>query len=244
MKRLLTASAALALTASLAVLASAPASAQVSGIGVAEPAVVIAGSQALTGAYSQISTTYTAQRTQLEQLDQQRTALIKKFDTNNDGKLDQAEQTAAQVETNPTRKQLEALEQQINTVQGPINIAAAYAVSQIAQQLGVAVQQVVSQGNVQLLLPANDVLYAADAANLNQKIVTALNARLPQVSITPPAGWQPDQQTVQLFQDVQQVRLAAAQAMQQRQQQQGAAAPAQQPGAKAPAAGKAPVKGR
>jgi Skp family chaperone for outer membrane proteins len=234
MKALLNTAAALALAAGLA----APASAQVSGIGVAEPAVIVAGSQALTGAYAQITTTYQAQRTQLQQLDAQRVALIKKFDTNNDGQLSQAEQQAASVETNPTRKQLQTLEQQINTVQQPINLAAAYAVSQIAQQLGAAVQTVVSQGNVQLILPSNGVLYAAAAANLNQKSVTALNARVPQVSTTPPAGWQPDQQTVQLFQDVQQVRLAVAQ---QQQQQQGASAPAPQPAGKAPAA---PVKGR
>nr|WP_166175881.1 OmpH family outer membrane protein [Altererythrobacter segetis] len=235
MKRLLSTAAALALATTLAT----PASAQVSGIGVAEPAVIVAGSQALSGAYTQISTMYAAQRTQLNQLDQQRVALIKKFDTNNDGQLDQAEQKAAQVETNPTRKQLETLDQQISTVQQPINLAAAYAVSQIAQQLGAAVQQVVSAGGVQLILPSNDVLYAADAANLNQKIVTALNTRLPQVSITPPAGWQPDQSTIQLFQDVQQVRLAAAQQMAAQQQQAGAAKPA----AQAPAT-TAPVKGR
>ena len=223
-----------------------PASAQVSGIGVAEPAVVVAGSQALNGAYTQIGTTYQAQRTQLDQLDQQRIALIKKFDTNNDGKIDQAEQKAAQAENNPTRKQLETLDTQINQVQAPINLAAAYAVSQIAQQLSAAVQQVVSQGNVQLILPSSDVLYAADAANLNQKVTTALNTRVPQVSITPPAGWQPDQATVQLFQDVQQVRLAAAQA--QAQQQQANANAAQTPAAAAPAktapAKTAPVKGR
>jgi Skp family chaperone for outer membrane proteins len=237
MKRLLTSATALALGAALSV----PASAQVSGIGVAEPAIIVAGSQALSGAYTQISTMYAAQRTQLDQLDQQRVALIKKFDTNNDGQLNQTEQQAAQVETNPTRKQLVTLEQQINTIQAPINLAAAYAVSQIAQQLGAAVQQVVSAGNVQLILPSNEVLYAADAANLNQKIATALNARVPRVSITPPTGWQPDQSTVQLFQDVQQVRLAAAQQMAAQQQQQGAATPAAQPGAKAPAT---PVKGR
>jgi Skp family chaperone for outer membrane proteins len=239
MKRLLSTAAALALGAMLAV----PASAQVSGIGVAEPAIIVAGSQALTGAYSQISTMYAAQRTQLDQLEQQRVALIKKFDTNNDGQLNQAEQQAAQVETNPTRKQLETLDQQIGTIQQPINLAAAYAVSQIAQQLGAAVQQVVSAGNVQLILPSNQVLYAADAANLNQKIATALNTRVPQVSITPPAGWQPDQSTIQLFQDVQQVRLAAAQQMAAQQQRAAAAAPAAQPGAKAPAT-TAPVKGR
>jgi len=236
MKKLLSTAAALALAAAFTV----PASAQVAGIGVAEPAIVIAGSQALTGAYSQITTMFAAQRTQLQQLDEQRLALLKKLDTNNDGQLSQAEQQAAQSPTNPTGKQLRALEQQINTVQGPINLAAAYAVSQIAQQLGASVQQVVSQGNVQIILSSGDVLYASEAANLNQKIITALNARVPQVSVTPPANWQPDQATVQLFQDVQQVRLAAAQQMA---QQQAGAAAGQQPGAKAPA-GTAPVKGR
>jgi Skp family chaperone for outer membrane proteins len=236
MKRLLSLSTALA-AAAVAV----PASAQVSGIGVAEPAIVIAGSAALNGAYTQIGTTYQAQRTQLDQLDQQRVTLLKKFDTNNDGQLSEAEQKAAQSDANAaTRKQLETLEQQINQVQQPINLAAIYAVSQIAQQLSPAVQQVVSQGNVQMILSAGDVLYASDAANLNQKITTALNSRIPQVSITPPAGWQPDQATVQLFQDVQQVRLQAAAL----QQQRGAAAtPAQQP-AKPAAGGTAPVKGR
>ena len=237
MKRLLSISALALGAAAIAV----PASAQVSGIGVAEPAIVVAGSQALSGAYAQIGTTYQAQRTQLDQLDQQRLTLIKKFDTNNDGKIDQAEQKAAQADNNPTRKQLETLDTQINQVQAPINLAAAYAVSQIAQQLGAAVQQVVSQGNVQLILPSSEVLYAADAANLNQKVTTALNSRLPQVSISPPAGWQPDQATIQLFQDVQQVRLAAAQA--QARQQQAGASPAQTPATPAPAK-TAPAKGR
>ena len=237
MKRLLSISALALGAAAIAV----PASAQVSGIGVAEPAIVVAGSQALSGAYAQIGTTYQAQRTQPDQLDQQRLTLIKKFDTNNDGKIDQAEQKAAQAENNATRKQLETLDTQINQVQAPINLAAAYAVSQIAQQLGAAVQQVVSQGNVQLILPSSEVLYAADAANLNQKVTTALNSRLPQVSISPPAGWQPDQATIQLFQDVQQVRLAAAQA--QARQQQAGASPAQTPATPAPAK-TAPAKGR
>lgn len=237
MKALLSSAAALALAVSMA----APASAQVNGIGVAEPAIIVAGSQALTGAYQQITNTYQAQRTQLDQLDQQREALIKKFDTNNDGKLDQAEQKAAQAENNPTRKDLEALDKQINTVQAPINLAAIYAVSQIADQLGAAVQQVVSQGGVQLILPSSGVLYSAEASNLNQKITAALNARIPQVSITPPTGWQPTQEAVNLFQDVQQVRLAAAQAMQQQQAQPGAATPA--PAATQPKA-TPPVKGR
>ena len=235
MKTILCTTAALALAATLAV----PASAQVSGIGVADPAVVIAGSKALQAAYTQMTTTFQAQRTQLEQLDQQRIAILKKFDTNNDGKLDPAEQKAAQVTTNPNHKQLEAVEDQITKVQAPVNLAGAYAVQEIAQQLSPAVQQVVSQGSVQLILPSNGVLYASDSANITAKIIAALDQRLPSVSITPPAGWQPDQGTIQLFQDVQQVRLAAAERQQQAQQQ----APAAQPQPGKPAAG-APVKGR
>jgi Skp family chaperone for outer membrane proteins len=234
MNRLLTTVAALGLSAAVA----APASAQVSGIGVADPAVVVATSQALQNAYRQISTTYAAQRTQLEQLDQQRQALIKKFDKNNDGRLDEAEQKAASVETDPTHKQIVALDAQINQVQGPVTLARAFVVEQIAQQLNAAVQQVVSGGKVQMILAPSGVLYMNDAADVTGQITGALNTRLPAVSITPPANWQPSQGTAQLFQDVQQVLLQAAV-----QQQQAAA---QQPAAAAPAATKpaTPVKGR
>ena len=46
-----------------------------------------------------------------------------------------------------------------------------------------------------------------------------LNTRLPRVSITPTQGWQPSRQGVQMFQEVQQL-LVAANAMQRQQQQQ------------------------
>lgn len=224
MKTTLHTVAALALAAAVAV----PASAQVSGIGVADPAVVIATSQAWRNATTQIGTTFAAQRTQLEQLDQQRTALIKKFDTNNDGQLSAAEQKAAQDTNNPTRKQLDALDQRIATVQGPVNMARAYVVEQISQQLNPAVQQAVSTGGIQMIIAPDQVLYMADAADVTGKITTALNTRLPSVSITPPAGWQPSQQTVHLYQDVQQVLMAAAV----QQQQAAAANPAPQPAAR------------
>ena len=226
MKKLLLTTAVLAMAG-----AAAPASAQVNGIGVADPAIVVASSQALQNDYTQIGTTF-----QLDQLDQQRVALLKKLDTNNDGRVDDAEQNAAA--NAATRKQLEGLLNQINTVGRPVNMARAYVVQQVAQQLNAAVQQVVSGGKVQLILPPSQVLYMADAADITQQIVTALNQRLPQVSTTPPSGWQPSQQTVQLYDDVQQVLLAAAQ---QQQQQQAASAQPQQPATATP---KAPTKGR
>ena len=80
----------------LAAAVATPAAAQVNGIGVTDPAIAIATSQALGTAYQQIGTTYAAQRTQLEQLQQQRETLVRQFDTNNDGQMSEAEQQAAQ----------------------------------------------------------------------------------------------------------------------------------------------------
>ena len=236
MKTMLHTAAALAMATAVA----APASAQVSGIGIADPAVAIAASKALNTAFGQIATTFSSQNAQLQQLNQQSQAIIQTFDTNKDGKLDQAELAAAQADTNPQHKQLAALQDQINKVREPLDMAAAYAVEQIAQQLSPSVQQVVSQNNIQMILPSGSVLYRSPAADVNQKIIDALNVKVPQVSITPPAGWQPSQETVQLLNDVQQARAEIVQAQQQR-QQAGAAAPAQKPAA----GGKtAPTKGR
>ena len=131
-----------AAVATLAAFAAIPAAAQVNGIAVADPAIAVAGSQAIQTAYNQIGTTYQAQRTQLEQLQQQRAGLIRQFDTNNDGQLSQEEQTAAQANT-AVIQQVNGLDQQINTVQQPVTLARVYAIEQIAQQLNPAVQQIV-----------------------------------------------------------------------------------------------------
>jgi len=56
------------------------------------------------------------------------------------------------------------------------------------------------------------------------KIVAQLNTLVPTVSTSVPAGWQPARQSVQLYQEVQQMLLAAAQ--QQQAQAQPGAAPA------------------
>jgi len=235
MKTILSTAAAIA----AATVIATPASAQVSGIGVADPALVIAASKALNAAYNQIGTTYAAQNTQLQQLTQQSQAILKKFDKNNDNNLDATEMQAAQAENNPDRKQLETLQEQMNKTREPLDMAAAYAVQQVALQLNTAVQDVVTQNRIQLLVPNGSVLYRAPAADVNQKIIDALNAKLPQVSITPPAGWRPTQETVQLLNDVQQARAEIAQAQAAR--QQPGAAPAAQPATSTP---KAPAKGR
>jgi len=226
MKAPLIAAAALALSAAVA----APAAAQVNGIAIADPAVAVAGSQTLQQAYGQISQTFQAQRTQLEGLQQQRDTLVRQFDTDGDGQLSDAEQAAAQANTT-VRPQVEALDQQIAQVQGPITAARVYAVEQILQQFNAAMQQVVSQRGIQLILSPQSAVYAADSVDVTDEIMTALTTLVPTVSTTVPQGWQPQRQTVSMYQEVQQVLLQAA-----IQQQAAAQQQAQQP--------QQPVEGR
>lgn len=223
MKIRLLSAAALALSG----LAAAPAAAQVNGIAVADPAIAVASSQALQTGYSQIGATFQAQRTQLEQQQQQRANLIRQFDTNNDGQLSQEEQTAAQANATAIQ-QIQTLDQQIAQTQAPITQARVYVIEQIALQLSAAVQRVVSQQNIQLILNPNTAVYLADSVDVTDEIAAALNQLAPTVSTTVPQGWQPQQQSVNLYQQVQEILLAAAvQQAQAQQAQQGQAAPAQ-----------------
>jgi len=216
-----------AAVSALAAFAAVPAAAQSNGIAVADPSIAVAGSQALQTAYNQIGTTYQAQRTQLDGLNQQRAGLIRQFDTNGDQQLSQEEQTAAQANT-AVIGQVNALDQQINTIQQPITLARVYVVEQIAPQLQAAVQQVIQTNNIQVLLSPAAALYIGPGVDVTDKIIAQLNATIPTVSTTVPAGWQPQQQSVQLFQQVAEILQAVAL---QQAAQQPAAAGGQQPAA-------------
>jgi Skp family chaperone for outer membrane proteins len=216
---------ALALSAAVAV----PAAAQVNGVGVTEPAIAIAGSQALQTAYQQIGTTYQAQRTQLEQLQQQRDTLVRQFDTDGDGQMSDAEQQAAQANATAVQ-QLTTLDQTIQQAQAPIQLARIYAIEQIALQYSTAVQQVVTANNISLIISPGSVVYAADAVDVTDEIVAQLNTLVPTVATSVPAGWQPQRQSIQLFQEVQQMLLTAAAQQQAAQQQAAPAATTPAPG--------------
>ena len=212
--------------AALATFAAVPAAAQVNGIAVADPAIALAGSAALQAAYGQIGTTYQAQRTQLEQLQQQRSGLVRQFDTNGDGQLSEAEQTAAQANTAAVQ-QIQGIDQQINTVQQPISRARVYVVEQISQQLNTAIRNVVTAGNIQVILNSGSGIYFADPVDVTDEIITQLNTLVPTVSTAAPDGWQPQQQSVTLYQQVSEILLQVAMAQQQQQQAQQPATPVQ-----------------
>lgn len=207
----------------LSALATAPAAAQVNGIATADTAMAVAGTQALQTGYQQIATQYEPQRQTLEQRQQQRNQIVQQLDTNSDGQLSEEEANAA---PDATVQQVQALDQEIQQIQGPIQLARIYVVSQLAQQYAAAVQQVISDRSIQLLIAPEAVLYAPEAANVTQAVTQALNTRVPSVQVTPPQGWQPTQATVQLFQQIQQLLVLSAM---QQQQQQGAGAQQQPP---------------
>lgn len=220
-----------ALAAGIAlVVLSAPAAAQVNGMAMMRAPIAIAQSQALTTAFQTIETQYAAQIAQIGQLAQQRAQLqqamqsldtngngqLEELDTNRDGNLDQAETNA-----NPSVAQAAALQQQIEQLQAPIQIAQLYVVTQVAEQAGPAAQQVVTERNISVLVEPEAVRYAAQGFDITPLVVTALNARMPAASITPPQNWQPtDEGAINLYQQVLQVMAALAA------RQQAAAAPA------------------
>jgi Skp family chaperone for outer membrane proteins len=208
-----------ALVAGIALAAlSTPATAQVGGIATVRPAAVIAASAALNSGYQQIATTYTAQIQQIQTLGTQRQQLlqsldtngngqVEELDTNGDGQVDQAEQNA-----NPTIAQVAALEQQISAAEQPVQLAQAYVVAQVGQQYGAAAQQVISDRSIQVLLSPEAVVFANEGFDVSELVTTALNNRLPTVTVTPPAGWAPDESVVGLYQQVMQLRAMAARA--------------------------------
>lgn len=208
--------AALALSAGVAI--AAPAAAQVQGnIALVNTPAAVAQTQAFQAAYQQIATTYQTQRNTIQERQQQQQTLLQQLDTNSDGNLDENEQRAAQ--GTPQAQQYAQIEQEIAGLQNQIDRARVYAVEQILRQYGTTVQQLVTQDNVAVLLSPESVLYAQQGADITPKVVTALNTALPTVQIAPPTDWQPSRQAIGVFQQIQQLLMAAAQQQAAQQQQ-------------------------
>ncbi|MCC2978875.1 MULTISPECIES: OmpH family outer membrane protein [unclassified Sphingomonas] len=169
------------------------ATAQVSGIAVANPEQAVANSKAWTTARSQIQTQY---KTQLDQANTRRTAIQAELQP-----LVTAYQTAArapgaseaslrpQAQAIQTKQQ--AAQQELARLTEPAQRAEAYAIEQISAKLSDAVQAAVRARNVTLLLRPEAALYAQPAADITSAITAELDKSVPSVGITPPANWQP-----------------------------------------------------
>ncbi len=213
----------LAMIVSIAPAFTAPAVAQVSGtIATIDIPLAVAGASARAAAYQQINNTYSAQLATIQQRNQQRQQLLQTFDTNGDGNVDEAEAAPAQQEGNPTVQQIQAIDAEIQQLQGPIQRARIYAISQIGTEFNASLQQVVSAQNIQFVISPEALIYEPQGANITQQVIDAINARIPTVTAFPPEGWQPSEQAVNLFQQVQQILVFAAVQQQQQAAQQAA----------------------
>jgi len=199
-----------------AVATTVPAAAQVEGrFATLDISRAIIGTSALQTAYQQVATTYSAQVETRRTKTQERQTLLQGFDTNGDNEVNDAELQAAQA--SPQFTQLQTLEAEIQALTNQIDAGRIFAIEEILKQYPAALQEVVTQQQVQMVMSPATVLYAPPAADITQQVTTSLNAKVPQVGIVPPAGWQPTRQGVQLFQEIQQT-LVTAQVLQQRQQ--------------------------
>lgn len=199
-----------------AAIAGVPAAAQVQGnIATVNAPGVIINTTAFQTAYQQIGTTYKTQIDTMVQRNQERQTLLQQLDTNKDNQLDETEQQAAQGTQQATR--IGQIDQELAQLSNQVDRARIYAIEQILRQYSPALQEVVQQRSIQMIVSPDAVIYAPQQASITQLVATSLNAKVPSVQIVPAQDWQPSRNSVAMFQQIQQA-LMAAQAMQQQQQ--------------------------
>ena len=210
-----------------AVVITAPASAQVSGIATAETSVAIANSKALGTAYQQIAGQYAATFQQILTKRQEINNLSVQLDTNKDKELTQAELDVAMKAKSPLPVQLDAKQKEIDALQGPIILAQQFSVEQVALKYNAAQQAVIAEKKINILLAPSAIIAAADVIDVTSAITAQLDKMVPSVAMVPPAGWRASRQISALHQQIQQAQqIQAAQAAA---AQPPAATPADQP---------------
>lgn len=198
-----------------AVTATAPTAAQAQSVAMADVSRAIIQTNALQTAYQQVNTTYASQLETRRTKQQELATLLKPFDSNGNGQLEDSELPAVQSSSNFAK--IQTLEGEIAGITGQVNNARIYAVEQILAQYPAALQEVAAAQNVRIVLQPEAVQYAGEGADLTSAITASLNTKVPTVNITPPQGYRPSRQGAQVFQEIQQT-LLAAQIMQQQQQ--------------------------
>lgn len=236
----------LAATAAVGSLAlAAPAFAQASKVATINAADAIFNARSVQTAMQQIETKYAAQvqtaQTRQTALQAQIKPLLDALDTNKDGQVDQAELQAAVQARKPQVEQIRAAEtaasNEINTALRPMNLARIYVFDQLQQRYNTALDGQVRTKQIGLIVPTSAAIRQAPGTDLTAAVRTEIDKPL---TIDPPAGWQPNQEALGLFEAY--AQAVGEQNQRAAQQQQGAAP---QPGAApAPAATPAREPGR
>ena len=188
--------AALALAPMTAIaLTAMPAVAQTkSGLAVVDLEEAVAKSTAYTTAISQMQTTY---KPQIDALNTRRTAIEADLKTKGDAL--QAALTAAGNKPTPAiETQYQQYQQTQQTAQAelqrmgqPIAIARAYVEEQLVAKLNDALKAATAKTKSEIVFKKAATESFGAGADITAAVTTELNALVPSVSITPPAGWQP-----------------------------------------------------
>jgi Skp family chaperone for outer membrane proteins len=155
---------------------------------------VIGQSQAAKTASTQMQTTYKPQFDAIESrskvLQAELNAMVVRYQA--DAKANPANPTLATQGKAIEAKQA-AAEDEINKLRAPVARVQQYVLEQIDTRLDAAVTAAMAKKRITLLISRQAVIKNTPGTDLTPDIVAELNALLPSVSITPPAGWQPGQ---------------------------------------------------
>ncbi len=185
----------LVLTAASPII-SAPAAAQaIKGVGVVDINAVVANSNAFKVAEQQRPQTYKAQFDQANQratqMNTQLDPLLKKFEA--DRQAENPNQEALQQQAATIEQLYEQGQREVNSIMAPVQLSRSYVAEQIGEVLPQAVEAAAKKKGVTLILSPENLRYADESYNMNQAVVTELDALLPSVEIVPPQGWLPRQ---------------------------------------------------
>lgn len=179
-------------------LATAPAIAQSkTGIAVANLEQAVGTSTAYTTARTQMNTTYKAQ---IDAFNARKATIDADLKTR--GETLQAAITAAGGKPTPALQtqyeQYQGLQQtyqqELQRLGQPIALANAYVEQQITAKLSDALKAAMTKAKVDLILSPEATVSYQPGVDITTAVVTELNALVPSVGITPPAGWQPNAQ--------------------------------------------------
>lgn len=177
----------------LALAPIAPASAQ--SVAYTDVQQVLGMSQAAKTADQQMRVTYKATYDQIESrsrvLQAELNAMIVKYQA--DQKANANNPTLA-TQGKAIQDKQRAAQEELGKLSDPLERVNAYVLEQIDSKLDAAVTAAMGKKKVALLLQRGAVIKNTPGTDLTQDIVTELNVLVPNVSITPPADWQPGQQ--------------------------------------------------
>ncbi len=222
-----------AAVATTALIAAAPIAAPVAiaqsktGIGMADLRVAAARSNAFTVAMQQIEQTYAedirVRDARAQVLQAEINVLIAKL--NEDAGKPNPNRAALETQARTIQEKRTAANTELDRMSARVDLATAFVEDQISLRMNDAVRAAMRRLKIDLLLQPDAVLAREPNVDVTDAVVQDLNAILPNVTITPPEGYQPGALVAQRNQEL----LAAARAGQAAPAAATPAAPTTQP---------------